>query len=151
MRASLGAAPGQVFRQLLTESLVLAAIGGAIGVGLAWVLLQAIVAAMPPYTLPSEADVRLNVPVMLFTLGISMALRRPLRLRAGVAGDAREHERDPEGRRPLRRRRPPPAAPRARRRGVRAGAHAARRRRPCHPQPDQAGERRPRLPDAIIC
>jgi putative ABC transport system permease protein len=27
---------------------------------------------MPPYTLPSEADVRLNVPVMLFTLGISV-------------------------------------------------------------------------------
>jgi putative ABC transport system permease protein len=73
VRVSLGAAPGQVFRQLLTESLVLAGIGGVIGVALAWVLLQAIVAAMPPYTLPSEADVRLNVPVMLFTLGISMA------------------------------------------------------------------------------
>ncbi len=73
VRVSLGAAPGQVFRQLLTESLVLAGIGGVIGVALAWVLLQAIVAAMPPYTLPSEADVRLNVPVMLFTLGISLA------------------------------------------------------------------------------
>ena len=34
-----------MFRQLLTESLVLAGIGGAIGVALAWVLLQAIVAA----------------------------------------------------------------------------------------------------------
>jgi len=72
VRASLGAAPTQVFRQLLTESLVLAGIGGALGVGLAWVLLQIIVAMMPPFTLPSEADVRLNVPVMLFTLGISM-------------------------------------------------------------------------------
>ena len=72
VRASLGAAPTQVFRQLLTESLVLAGIGGALGVGLAWVLLQVIVAMMPPFTLPSEADVRLNVPVMLFTLGISM-------------------------------------------------------------------------------
>ena len=72
VRASLGAAPSQVFRQLLTESLVLAAMGAALGVGLAWVLLQVIVAMMPPFTLPSEADVRLNVPVMLFTLGISM-------------------------------------------------------------------------------
>jgi predicted permease len=72
VRASIGAAPGHVFRQLLTESLVLASIGGAIGVAFAWALLQIIIAMMPPYTLPSEADVRLNVPVMLFTLGISI-------------------------------------------------------------------------------
>jgi len=73
VRSSLGASPWQVFWQLLTESLVLACIGGAIGVGLAWVFLQGIIATMPPFTLPSEADVRLNVPVMLFTLGISIA------------------------------------------------------------------------------
>ncbi|HEY7058161.1 MAG TPA: ABC transporter permease, partial [Vicinamibacterales bacterium] len=72
VRASIGAAPRHVFRQLLTESLVLAGIGGTIGVALAWALLQIIIAMMPPYTLPSEADVRLNVPVMLFTLGISV-------------------------------------------------------------------------------
>jgi putative ABC transport system permease protein len=73
VRTSLGASPWQVFWQLLTESLVLACIGGVIGVALAWVFLQAIIATMPPFTLPSEADVRLNVPVMLFTLGISIA------------------------------------------------------------------------------
>jgi putative ABC transport system permease protein len=72
MRASLGASPGQLFRQLLTESVVLAAIGGVLGVTLAWILLKAIMALMPPFTLPSEADVRLNVPVLLFTLGVSL-------------------------------------------------------------------------------
>jgi predicted permease len=72
VRASLGATRGQLFSQFLTESLALAAIGGALGVGLAWALLQVIVALMPPFILPSEADVRLNVPVLLFTLGATM-------------------------------------------------------------------------------
>jgi putative ABC transport system permease protein len=72
VRASLGATRGQLFSQFLTESLALATIGGVLGVGLAWALLQVIVALMPPFTLPSEADVRLNVPVLLFTLGATM-------------------------------------------------------------------------------
>jgi putative ABC transport system permease protein len=72
LRSSIGAGPRQLFGQLLTESVCLALIGGVLGVALSWVLLNVIVAIMPPYTLPSEADVRLNVPVLLFTLGISM-------------------------------------------------------------------------------
>ncbi|HEY2119896.1 MAG TPA: ADOP family duplicated permease [Candidatus Acidoferrum sp.] len=72
VRASLGATRRQLFSQFLVESLALAAIGGALGVGLAWGLLQVITALMPPYTLPSEADVRLNVPVLLFTIGATM-------------------------------------------------------------------------------
>jgi putative ABC transport system permease protein len=72
LRASIGASPRHLFGQLLTESLILAVIGGALGVALSWGLLKVIVAMMPPFTLPSEADVRLNVPVMLFTLAISM-------------------------------------------------------------------------------
>ena len=72
VRASLGATRSQLFSQFLTESLALAAIGGALGVGLAWALLQIIVALMPPFILPSEADLRLNVPVLLFTLGATM-------------------------------------------------------------------------------
>ena len=72
VRASLGATPADLFRQLLTESVVLGAIGGALGVGLAWVLVNVIMTMMPAYTLPSEADVRLNVPVLLFTLATSV-------------------------------------------------------------------------------
>jgi putative ABC transport system permease protein len=68
VRASLGASRGQVFRQFLAESLVLASIGGIAGIALAWVLLKVIIATMPPFTLPYEADVRLNTPVLLFTL-----------------------------------------------------------------------------------
>jgi putative ABC transport system permease protein len=72
VRASLGATRVQLFNQFLTESLALAAIGGALGVGLAWALLQIIMAMIPQFALPSEADVRLNIPVLLFTLGATM-------------------------------------------------------------------------------
>jgi putative ABC transport system permease protein len=72
VRASVGAARGQIFTQFLIESLALATVGGALGVGLAWVLMKAIVASMPPYTLLSETDVRTSVPVLLFTVGTTM-------------------------------------------------------------------------------
>jgi predicted permease len=68
VRSSLGASRGQVFAQFLTESIVLAALGGVLGVALAEALLRGIMAMMPPFTLPSEADVRISVPVLLFTL-----------------------------------------------------------------------------------
>ena len=68
IRVSMGAGRARLFGQLLTESLVLALIGGFVGVLLAAGLLQAILAVMPPNTLPSEADVRLNLPVLMFTL-----------------------------------------------------------------------------------
>jgi predicted permease len=72
VRAALGATRKQLFGQFLTESLALAAIGGALGVGLAWALLKVILALMPQYTLPSEADVTLNIPVLLFTMAGTM-------------------------------------------------------------------------------
>jgi predicted permease len=72
VRAALGATRNQLFGQFLTESLALAAIGGALGVGLAWALLKIIMALIPQYTLPSEADVTLNVPVLLFTMAATM-------------------------------------------------------------------------------
>ena len=68
VRASLGAGSARLFRQLLTESLALAAAGGAVGVALGWVILKAVMTLMPRFTLPSEADVGLNWPVLAFTL-----------------------------------------------------------------------------------
>jgi len=72
VRASVGASRGRIFVQFLIESLALASFGGALGLGLAWALLKIILATMPPGTLLSEADVRLNLPVLLFTLAITM-------------------------------------------------------------------------------
>jgi putative ABC transport system permease protein len=72
VRSSLGASPGQIATQLLAESVVLAGLGGALGVALALVFMRVLLAVMPAYTLPSEVDVRLSVPVLLFTLGLAM-------------------------------------------------------------------------------
>src|SRR5580704_12045205 len=72
VRAALGATRKQLFGQFLTESLALATIGGALGIALAWGLLKIILALMPEYTLPSEADVTLNIPVLLFTMAATM-------------------------------------------------------------------------------
>lgn len=67
VRSSLGATRARVFMQFLTESVALALIGGIAGLGLSELMLKTLVMIMPPYTLPSEADVRLSVPVLLFT------------------------------------------------------------------------------------
>ena len=69
VRSALGAARATIFGQLLTESLMLTLAGGVLGVGVGYALLQGLTAAMPPNTLPSEADLRLNLPILLFTLG----------------------------------------------------------------------------------
>jgi len=72
VRSSVGASRGRIFVQFLIESLALAALGGALGLALAWALLKIILAMMPPGMLLSEADVRLNLPVLLFTLATTM-------------------------------------------------------------------------------
>ena len=68
VRASLGATRWQLFLQFLSESLALAFIGGAIGVSLAWAMLRVIVVLLPPFSVPTEADIRLNLPVLFFSL-----------------------------------------------------------------------------------
>jgi predicted permease len=69
VRASLGARRGRLMRQLLTESLVLALPGGALGVLLAWLSLDVIVANIP-LSLPSNSPVALNVKVLAFTVAL---------------------------------------------------------------------------------
>jgi predicted permease len=71
VRTSLGATRANIFAQFLTESLLLALIGGALGVGLGAALLRALVISVPPDTLPSEAQLSLNLPILLFCLAAS--------------------------------------------------------------------------------
>jgi predicted permease len=62
-----------LIQQLLTESLVVAIIGGILGIGLAWAGTKGILAMVPQFTIPDEADVRLNLPVLAFAAFVSMA------------------------------------------------------------------------------
>ena len=68
IRGALGASRKTIFAQLLTESVLLALAGGALGVGVGYAMLQGLIAVMPQDTLPYEADLRLNVPILLFTV-----------------------------------------------------------------------------------
>ena len=69
VRSALGATPKAIFGQLITESLLLAICGGILGIGVGYGMLRGLIAAMPEGTLPTEADLRLNLPILLFTLG----------------------------------------------------------------------------------
>jgi putative ABC transport system permease protein len=68
LRTSLGATPAQLFSQFLSESLVLASIGGALGVALAAMLLKVVVVLLPQFSVPTESDISLNLPVLLFSI-----------------------------------------------------------------------------------
>lgn len=66
-RAALGAAPGRIARQLMTESLAIAALGAAFGGVLAVAGVRVLV-AMAPAKIPGIADVRLDWRVMVFAM-----------------------------------------------------------------------------------
>lgn len=72
IRAALGASPARVVRQLLTESLCLAGIGGVCGLTAAVLAVQALRTWLPP-TLPRVDEIRVDGTVLGFGLLLSMA------------------------------------------------------------------------------
>jgi putative ABC transport system permease protein len=72
VRAALGAGRWRLIRQFLTENVILSVAGGALGIGIGYVCMRGLKLLIPPFTLPAEADVTLNLRVLLFSLAISV-------------------------------------------------------------------------------
>jgi putative ABC transport system permease protein len=72
LRASLGAGRWRLIRQLLTENLIIAFAGGILGLAVGYGMMRGLTWLMPPYSLPSEADVSIDLNILLFTLAISL-------------------------------------------------------------------------------
>jgi predicted permease len=69
LRLALGAHRRRLVRMLLTESLLLAAFGGLLGVALGYGLLRWIQSLLPPFYFPAEANIGMDGRVLLF-LGV---------------------------------------------------------------------------------
>ncbi len=71
VRRALGAGRVRLVRQLLTESVMVALLGGALGIVVAAVGVQALLALAPPGTIPRGQELQIDVAVLVFTLTIS--------------------------------------------------------------------------------
>jgi predicted permease len=72
IRSAVGANRVRIVRQLLNESLLLALSGAGLGVFFAYQSLSFIVARLPEYSFPHEADFHVNIPVLLFSTGLAV-------------------------------------------------------------------------------
>lgn len=73
-RLSLGAGPGRLFRQFLTESMLLAIGGGLLGLLVAKWTSSLLLGLIPSGSVPLALDVHLNLRVLLFTSAVSIGV-----------------------------------------------------------------------------
>jgi predicted permease len=71
VRTALGAGRGRLLRQFMTEGVLLSLVGGALGLVLARLGVQAII-RLYPTSLPRTSEVTVDAVVLIFTLGVSI-------------------------------------------------------------------------------
>jgi putative ABC transport system permease protein len=72
IRSAIGASRWRIQRQLLTEAVALSLAGAIGGVVLAFRLLPVLVRWLPEYSFPHEAVIRVNLPVLGFTVAVAI-------------------------------------------------------------------------------
>jgi putative ABC transport system permease protein len=73
VRLAIGASRARLVRQLLTETVLLSLVGGIVGLGMAWALVQAFQASPPPPgALPVALDLAIDRSVLLFSIVLSL-------------------------------------------------------------------------------
>lgn len=72
VRSAVGASGSRIVRQLLTESLLLSVVGAGLGVFLAYRTIGLIVARLPEYSFPHEADFHINLAVLYFSVAVAL-------------------------------------------------------------------------------
>jgi macrolide transport system ATP-binding/permease protein len=72
IRLAIGAGRGRLIRQLLTESVLLALMGGVLGLLFALWTARLILAFKPPLAIPLSLDVSLDAKVLGFTMGLAL-------------------------------------------------------------------------------
>ena len=73
VRLAIGATRGRIVRQLLTEGILLATLGGAAGLLLSWWTIRSLIATPPPAgALPINPQFSVDLKVLLFTFGLSL-------------------------------------------------------------------------------
>ncbi len=72
IRAAVGAARMRLIRQLLTEALLLSLSGAALGILLAYRATKVIADLLPQYSFPHEAAIRINIPVLAFSVFLAI-------------------------------------------------------------------------------
>ncbi len=146
LRSALGAGRWRVARQLVTESLVLAAIGGVLGIAVGAAILDVAPAVIPPGLLPAAVTLSFDMRVVAFCAAGALLVGLLFGVDPRVADDRSRLVQRARVRQPLGDGARWPTAQRPCRRRGRDRGRAALRCRTAATDADQRRERRSRLP-----